>query len=73
MELIKFNRPAGPRPVRAAEIHPTAVVHPDATLGVDVQIGPHAVVGASVRIGNGCLIGPTAAWSWATNARSDRR
>ena len=59
MEPIKFNRPAGPHPVRTAEIHPTAVVHPDAKLGYNVQIGPHAVVGASVQIGNGCLIGPS--------------
>ncbi len=60
MEPIKFNRPAGPRPVRSAEIHATAVVHPDARLGQDVQIGPHAVIGAEVQIGNGCLIGPSA-------------
>jgi len=60
LEPIKFNRPAGPRPVREAEIHATAVVHPDAKLGVDVQVGPHAVVGASARIGNGCVIGPSA-------------
>lgn len=60
MEPIKFNRRAGPRPVRSAEIHPTAVVHADAKLGHDVQIGPHAVIGADVRIGNGCLIGPSA-------------
>ena len=46
MEPIKFNRRAGPRPVRSAEIHPTAVVHADAKLGHDVQIGPHAVIGA---------------------------
>lgn len=60
MEPIKFNRPAGPRPVRSAEIHPTAVVDPKAKLGHDVQIGPHAVIGADVQIGNGCLIGPSA-------------
>lgn len=60
MEPIKFNRPAGPRPVRDADIHPSAVVHPDAKLGLDVQIGPHAVIGAGARIGNGCLVGPSA-------------
>ena len=60
MEPIKFNCPAGPRPLRAAEIHPSAVVHPDARLGHDVQIGPHAVVGAQLRIGNGCVVGPAA-------------
>jgi UDP-N-acetylglucosamine acyltransferase len=60
VEPIKFNRPAGPRPVRAAEVHPTAVVHPDARLGFDVKVGPHAVIDAAVQIGNGCLIGPGA-------------
>lgn len=60
MEPIKFNRSTGPRPVRTAEIHPTAVVHPEAKLGLDVTIGPHAVVDAGVQVGNGCLIGPGA-------------
>jgi UDP-N-acetylglucosamine acyltransferase len=60
LEPIKFNRAAGPRPLREAEIHPTAVVHPDAKLGFNVQVGPHAVVGASVQVGNGCVIGPAA-------------
>jgi len=60
VEPIKFNRPAGPRPVRSAEIHPTAVVHPDAKLGHNVLIGPHVVVEADVQIGNGCVVGPSA-------------
>ncbi len=60
MEPIKLNRPAGPRPVRAADVHPSAVVHPEAKLGHDVVIGPHAVVGAGVTIGHGCQIGPSA-------------
>jgi len=46
--------------VRTAEIHPSAVVHPEAKLGHDVQVGPNAVIGAEARIGNGCLIGPGA-------------
>lgn len=60
MEPIKFNRPTGPRPIRAAQIHPTAVVHPEAKLGHDVMIGPHAVVAATVQLGPGCQIGPGA-------------
>jgi UDP-N-acetylglucosamine acyltransferase len=60
LEPIKFNRTTGPRPVRAAEIHPSAVVHPEARLGHDVVVGPHAVVGPSVQIGHGCQIGPSA-------------
>lgn len=57
MEPIKFDRPAGLRPVRSAEIHPTAVVHPDAKLGLNVQVGPHAVIASTVQVGNDCVIG----------------
>lgn len=39
------------------DIHPTAIVHPEAEMGVDVQVGPHAVVHAHVRIGDRCRIG----------------
>lgn len=58
MDPIKINKARGLRPVRDADIHPTAVVHRDARLGYGVKIGPHAVVDAEVKIGNGCLIGP---------------
>lgn len=42
----------------STEIHPTAVVSPDAVIGNGVRIGPHAVIGDHVSIGSGCLIGP---------------
>ena len=45
-------------PQIATEIHPTAVVHPMAELGVGVEIGPYAIVGPDVRIGDGTIIGP---------------
>ncbi len=35
------------------EVHPTAVVSPDARLGRDVVVGPFAVVGAGVALGEG--------------------
>jgi UDP-N-acetylglucosamine acyltransferase len=41
-------------------IHPTAVIHPAATIGKDVSIGPYATVGASVVIHDGCMIGAQA-------------
>ena len=41
-------------------IHPTAVIHPSATIGKDVSIGPYATVGASVVIHDGCEIGAQA-------------
>lgn len=39
-------------------IHPTAIVHPDADLAADVTIAPYAVIGAQVRIGAGTAVGP---------------
>ncbi|NTV95073.1 MAG: acyl-ACP--UDP-N-acetylglucosamine O-acyltransferase [Thiobacillus sp.] len=41
-------------------IHPTAIVHPGARLGTDVEIGPYAIVGEHVEIGDDCKIGPHA-------------
>ena len=40
-----------------SDIHPTAVVHPDAELGADVRIGPYAVIHERTRIGDRCRIG----------------
>ena len=33
-------------------IHPTAIVHPDAELGVGVEIGPYSIVEGTVQIGD---------------------
>jgi UDP-N-acetylglucosamine acyltransferase len=33
-------------------IHPTAIVHPKARLGLNVQIGPYCVIGADVALGD---------------------
>ncbi len=40
------------------DIHPTAVVSPQAELGTNVVVGPYAVIEADVEIGDGCQIGP---------------
>lgn len=40
----------------AAEIHPTAVIDPTATIGEGVEFGPYAVIGPNVAIGDGCRI-----------------
>ncbi len=48
---------SGPRPLRQPEIHPSAVVHPDARIGHNVTVGPFAVIGADVEIGPDCVIG----------------
>jgi UDP-N-acetylglucosamine acyltransferase len=42
----------------ATQVHPTAVVHPEAELGVDVLIGPYSVIGPAVRIGDRSQVGP---------------
>ena len=41
-----------------ADVHPSAVVDPGATLGDGVRIGPFCVVGAEVDIGEGTILGP---------------
>ena len=43
-----------------SNIHPTAVVHPDAQIGSDVTIAPFAVIGEDTVIGAGSQIGPHA-------------
>jgi UDP-N-acetylglucosamine acyltransferase len=57
LDPIKLNKATGPRPVREAEIHPTAVVSPEARLGHNVRIGPYAVIGPDVVIGPDCVVG----------------
>jgi UDP-3-O-[3-hydroxymyristoyl] glucosamine N-acyltransferase len=37
--------------------HPTALVHPTATIGANVVLGPYCVIGALAQVGNDCLIG----------------
>ncbi|KAK9697174.1 hypothetical protein RND81_08G019600 [Saponaria officinalis] len=39
-------------------IHPTAVVHPNASLGHGVSIGPFCTVGSSAKLGNACKLYP---------------
>jgi UDP-N-acetylglucosamine acyltransferase len=35
-----------------SQVHPTAIVHPGAELGVDVQVGPYCIVGPRVELGD---------------------
>ena len=57
MDPLEIKKAVGPRPVRRAEIHPTAVVHPSAKLGHNVKIGPHSVIGPDVVLGPDCVVG----------------
>ncbi len=38
------------------QVHPMAVVAPEAELGVDIRIGPCAIVGPHVRLGDRCVL-----------------
>ncbi len=40
------------------EIHPTAIVHPDAQLAEEVEVQAYSIIGAHVTIGNGTVVGP---------------
>jgi UDP-N-acetylglucosamine acyltransferase len=37
-------------------IHPTAIVHPEAIIGENVEIGPYSVIEKDVKIGDNCSI-----------------
>jgi UDP-3-O-[3-hydroxymyristoyl] glucosamine N-acyltransferase len=52
--LTLFYQPSGP----ALDIHPTAVIHPTATLGKDVAIDAHVVIQANAVIGDRVSIHP---------------
>ncbi|NMG03825.1 acyl-ACP--UDP-N-acetylglucosamine O-acyltransferase [Azoarcus taiwanensis] len=39
-------------------IHPTAIVHPGARLGSNVEVGAYSLIGEHVEIGDDCWIGP---------------
>ena len=41
-------------------IHPTAVIHPRATVPSSTVIGPYAVIDEHVRLGEHCVVGPHA-------------
>jgi UDP-N-acetylglucosamine acyltransferase len=43
-----------------AQVHPTAVVHPDARLHETVEVGPYSIIGGRVTIGAGTKVGPHA-------------
>ena len=39
-------------------LHPTAIIHPNATLADDVEVGAYSIIGEHVEIGAGTVIGP---------------
>jgi UDP-N-acetylglucosamine acyltransferase len=57
----------------ATQIHPLAVVHPQAKLGADVLVGPGAVIGEFVAVGDRCEIGPHVVLDGWTSLGSDNK
>jgi acetyltransferase-like isoleucine patch superfamily enzyme len=49
------------------EIHPTAIIGPEATVGADVRIGPYSIVHNGVSIGKGTVIGSFCEIGWPTS------
>lgn len=41
-------------------IHPTAIVSPEAKIGENIEVGPYAIIEADVEIGDNCKVGPHA-------------
>ena len=41
-----------------ADIHPTAIISPKATLEEGVKVGPYSLISEDVHIGHGTVIGP---------------
>lgn len=39
-----------------SDIHPSAVIHPTATLGAGVKVGPFCYIGANVTLGDACVL-----------------
>ena len=35
------------------DIHPTAIIDPNAEIGAGVKVGPYSIVGAGVKLGDG--------------------
>ena len=55
------------------QVHPTAIVDPNAELDASVVVGPYAVIGASVRIGAGTTIGAHCVVEGRTTLGRDNR
>jgi len=54
-------------------IHPTAVIDPQAELGVDVVVGPYAIVGAGVELGDRTEVGGGAQIRGLTRVGTENR
>ncbi|MCC6442933.1 MAG: acyl-ACP--UDP-N-acetylglucosamine O-acyltransferase [Armatimonadetes bacterium] len=56
---------------RTVKIHPTAIIHPSAEFGEEVEIGPYCVIGEEVRIGARTCLHPHVVLQKWTNIGAD--
>ncbi len=56
-----------------AQVHPTAIVDPEAELALSATVGPYAVIGAGVQIGEGTSIGAHTVIEGPTRIGRDNR
>jgi UDP-N-acetylglucosamine acyltransferase len=54
-------------------IHPTAIIHPQATLDPTVRVGPYAVIDGGVELGANCVVGPHVYLTGLTTIGVDNR
>jgi UDP-N-acetylglucosamine acyltransferase len=54
-------------------IHPTAIIHPKASLDPTATVGPYAVIDGDVTLGPGCVVGPHAYLTGVTTAGARNR
>lgn len=54
--VLKQVSPEDSSSYNATEVHPSAVVAPDAEIGTGVEIGPFCYVGSGVKLGDGCRL-----------------
>ena len=55
--LLKYFDEKASRFTQRGDRHPTALVHPEATIGSGVILGPYCVIGMHAVVGDGCVIG----------------
>ena len=54
-------------------IHPGAIIHPGALLGVNVEVGAYSIIGEHVEIGDNTVIGPHVVIAGRTRIGCDNR
>lgn len=56
-KLVDYFSPKRKTPSGFSGIHPSAIIHPSAKIGLNVTLGPHSVIDEDVEIGSETFIG----------------